>query len=100
SPEDESNDIVPHFRSGHLLAGLRILGNKHGTEHVARGIRLGGEATASFGDRCTQGFVKIAEHLLHAEPREAWYEIGKPEDVERIETAATRETRRRRIPPG
>jgi len=49
----------PDLRLPHPLAGNCAFGREHGAEHVARGTRLVGEATPSFGDRRAQCFVKV-----------------------------------------
>jgi hypothetical protein len=80
-----------------LLTGLRVLGREHGAKHVARGIRLGGKTATPFSDRRTQRLIKGAQHVLHAQPREAQHEIGKTQHIERIDAAASRVIPRRCI---
>ena len=84
------------FTSGSVICSPHC--GQHGAEHVARGIRVRGQAAAPLGDGDSQRRVERFRRRAHAEPSEPRNEVRKADDVERIAAAACLVVPDRRCP--
>jgi hypothetical protein len=98
---NEGENIGLHFHVAHGFSSFRILGCEHDPEHVAR--RLAGmldKPAPALGDDCIERLAEAAEHRPCPPLRGPGHEVGKTDDVERIDAPRGCEKSRHRFAHG